>query len=83
MKGLKASLDCFKNGKDGPWAILSKNDEEVTKIKGVVREGHINKVGQRDTILFWKDMWCTSNPLKVLHPRLYGSLHSKMQQLKE
>lgn len=50
IKGLNASTDNFRNSQTGTWAQMRKNITETMKIRGLVEEGLMNKLGNGATI---------------------------------
>ncbi|XP_057520751.1 uncharacterized protein LOC130801015 [Amaranthus tricolor] len=48
------------------------NDADTVKIRSIVEEGMILRVGDGGSILFWHDRWCKEGVLKLLHPRLFA-----------
>lgn len=56
IKGLKASVENFKNAQTGIWAQMMKNDTETMKIRQLVEEGLVNKLVNGATICFGSTM---------------------------
>ena len=48
------------------------NDAATTKIRTIVEEGMILKIGYGDSILCWQDRWCEAGPLSRAFPRLFA-----------
>lgn len=72
FKGQKASSDNFRNAKEGLWAQLTNDEVETVKIRSIVEEGMVLKVGSGHSIIFWHDKWCDVGPLKEVFPRLFS-----------
>ena len=49
-----------------------KNDSVTVKIRSIVEEGMILKVGNGNSVNFWHDRWCEAGILKELFPRLFA-----------
>lgn len=72
IKVLKASLYNFRTAKDGLLAQHTGDEVETVKIRSIIEDGLILKVGNGESILFWHDRWCDGGPLKVVFPRLFS-----------
>ncbi|XP_057520830.1 uncharacterized protein LOC130801085 [Amaranthus tricolor] len=48
------------------------NDSDTVKIRSIVEEGMILRVGDGSSIRFWHDRWCEAGVLKSLYPRLFA-----------
>lgn len=48
------------------------NDQDVSKIRGIVEEGLITRVGDGTSTLFWHDKWAPSGTIKLIFPRLFS-----------
>lgn len=72
IKSLKASSDSFGVIKNGTWASLMSNVADVKRVRDVVEEGLIVKVGDGTSTLFWHDKWVNSGPIKQTFPRLFS-----------
>lgn len=72
IKGLKASSVNFQSAKDGLWAQLLGNDDETVKVRSIVEDGLVLKVGNGTSIRFWLDKWCDGVTLKNAFPRLFS-----------
>ena len=72
IKGLKASSETFRKVKEGMWSQLQSNDENTTKIRSIVEEGMMTKVGNGTSVRFWHDHWCEVGVLSRIFPRLYA-----------
>lgn len=70
IKGLKASSENFLKAREGLCALLTCNDAETFKVRSIVEDGLSLSVGNGDSIRFWHDKWCDSEPVKVSFPRL-------------
>ena len=71
IKGLKASTETFENVKEGTWAHLLRSDAETSKMRSIIEEGMIMKIGNGNSVRFWHDRWCEVGILKRAFPRLY------------
>ena len=71
IKGLKASTETFNKVKDGTWAHLLSNEIETSKVRSIIEEGMLVKVGNGNSVQFWHDRWCEAGMLKSVFPRLY------------
>ena len=71
IKGVKASTDTFQKVKDGTWAHLLRSDAETSKLRSIIDEGMIVKIGNGNSVRFWHDRWCDIGVLKTAFPRLY------------
>lgn len=69
--GMKALTVSFNKVKAGIWSQMLSKDVDTSKIRTIVEEGMIMKVGSGASILFWHDGWCDSEPLSKLFPRLF------------
>ena len=72
IKGLKASSETFSGVRDGTWAHLLSNESDTSKIRSIIEEGMIVKVGNGNSMRFWHDRWCEAGMLKMVFPRLYS-----------
>ena len=71
IKGLKASTDTFHTVKDDTWAHLLSNDAKTSRIRSVIEEGMLVRVGNGNSVRFWHDRWSEVGMLKRAFPRLY------------
>ena len=71
IKGAKASADTFQKVKDGTWAHLLSSDAETSKLRSIIEEGMLVKIGNGNSVRFWHDKWCDVGVLKRAFPRLY------------
>ena len=72
IKGLKASSETFSRIKEGTWSQLMSNDPDTRKIRSIVEQGMIIRLGNGNSVLFWHDQWCEIGPLKRTFPRLFA-----------
>ena len=72
IKGLKASSEAFTKVREGTWALLLSNDVDTARIRSVIEEGMIVKLGNGSSTQFWHDTWCEAGPLKRIFPRLFS-----------
>ena len=72
ISGLKASSGTFSKVKEGMWAQLMSDEAKSSKIRSIVEEGMIIKLGNRTSVRFWHDRWCEVGILKTIFPRLYA-----------
>ena len=72
IKEDKASADTFHKVKDGTWAPLMSNDADTEKMRSIIEEGMIVKIGNGNFVRFWHDRWCDVGILKRAFPRLYS-----------
>ena len=72
IKGLKASSESFNKVREGTWAHLLSNDTDTSKIRSIIEEGMLVKVGNDNSIRFWHDRWCEVGSLKRIFSRLYS-----------
>ena len=72
IKGLKASSKTFSNVKDGTWAHFLSNESDTAKIRSIIEEGMLVKVGNGNSVRFWHDRWCEAGMLKMAFLRLYS-----------
>ncbi|XP_057529705.1 uncharacterized protein LOC130808238 [Amaranthus tricolor] len=72
IKGLKASSEAFTKVREGAWALLLSNDADTARIRSVIEEGMIVKLGNGSSTQFWHDTWCEAGPLKRIFPRLFS-----------
>ncbi|XP_057518409.1 uncharacterized protein LOC130799324 [Amaranthus tricolor] len=70
--GLKALADTFHKVKDGTWAHLLSIDIDTSKMRSIIEEGMIVKIGKGNSVWFWHDRWCEVGTLKRIFPRLYA-----------
>ena len=76
---LKASSKTFRKVKEGTWSQLLSNEANTSKIRSIIEEGMIIKVGNGTLVPFWHDSWCETRILKRIFPRLYAiSLQKKL-----
>ena len=68
----KASSKTFGNIKEGMWFQLMKNESEVNKQRKILEEGLGNKLGNGESIYFWKNSLCCLNSLKNTFPRFFS-----------
>ena len=71
IKGLKASSDTFHKVKDGTWAHLLSIDADTSRMRSIIEEGMLVKVGNENSARFLHDRWCEVEMLKRAFPRLY------------
>ena len=71
IKGQKASADTFKKVKHGTWAQLLSSDADTLKLRSIIEEGMLAKIGNGISTRFWHDRWCDIGILKRAFPRLY------------
>ena len=71
IKGLKASSKTFKKAKEGTWSQLLSNEADTSKIRSIIEEGMLVKLGNGTSIRFWHDSWCEAGIFKRIFPRLY------------
>ena len=71
IKVLKASADTFHKVKDGTWAHLLSIDADTSKMRSIIEEGMLVKIGNGKSVQFWHDRWCEVETLKRAFPRLY------------
>ena len=72
IKGLKASSEAFNKVREGTWAQLLSNDRDTCRVRSIVEEGMLIRVGNGKSVRFWLDRWCEAGALKGLFPRLYS-----------
>ena len=72
IKGLKASSETFSRVRDGTWAQWLNNESDTSKIRSIIEEGMLVKVGNGNFVRFWHDRWCEARMLKMVFPRLYS-----------
>ena len=72
IKGQKASSDTFQKVKEGSWSHLMSNDADTTKMRSIIEEGMVVKVGNGSSVQFWHDRWCDVGVLKRVFPRLFA-----------
>ena len=72
IKGLKASSETFKKAKEGTWLQLISNDADTSKIRSIIEEGMLIKVGNGTTVRFWHDRWCEAGIFMRSFPRLFS-----------
>ena len=72
IKRLKASSETFRKVKDGTWSQMMSNKTDTSKIRSIIEEGMLVKVGNGTTVRFWQDRWCEAGRLMRLFPRLYA-----------
>ena len=72
IKGTKSSSETFYNVKEGSWAHLISNDHDTARIRRIVEEGMLLRVGDGISVLFWHDKWCEAGILKHSFPRLFS-----------
>ena len=78
IKGLKASSETFKKAKEGTWLQLMSNETDTSKIRTIIEDSMLVKVGNGTTVRFWHDSWYEIGILKRIFPRLYAlSLQKK------
>ena len=56
--GEKASMDTFRKVKTGSWASLMSNESDTVKVRSIIKQGMILRVGNGNSIQFWHDRWC-------------------------
>ena len=71
IKGLKASTETFNKVKDGTWTHLLSNETDTSKVRSIIEEGMLVRVGNGNSVRFWHDRWCEARMLKRAFPRLY------------
>ena len=52
IKGLKALSETFSKAREGKWSHLVSNDNDTSKIRSIIEEGMILKVGKENTVRF-------------------------------
>ena len=72
INGVKASTETFNKVKTGTWSSMMNNDSETVRIRSIIEEGIILKVGDGSSILFWHDRWYEAGVFKILFPRLFA-----------
>ena len=72
ISGLKASSGTFSKVKEGMWAQLMSDEAKSSKIRSIVEEGMIIKLGNGTSVRFWHDRWCEVGILTRIFPRLYA-----------
>ena len=72
INGLKASSETFKKVKEGTWSQLMSNEATTSKIRSIIEEDMIIKVGNGTSVRFWHDRWCETGILKRIFPRLHA-----------
>ena len=72
IEGVKASSETFSKAKGGTWSQLLSNDTDTSKIRAIIEEGMIVRVGNGDSVHFWHDNWCEAGILKGTFPRLFA-----------
>ena len=55
IKGLKASSESFDRVRDSTWAQLMSNDIDTSKVRSIIEEGMLTKVGNGESVRFWHD----------------------------
>ena len=71
IKGVKASSEAFSKVREGSWASLMSKDAETSRVRYVVEEGMIVKLGNGCSTRFWLDTWCEVGPFRRAFPRLF------------
>ena len=61
----------FSKAKEGTWSHLLSNDTDTAKIRSIIEEGMILRVGNGNSVHFWHDRWCEAGLLKRIFPRLF------------
>lgn len=64
--------ESFGKIKSGTWGQLMSNDTNVRRVRQVVENGLLAKVGDGKSTLFWHDKWVLSKPIKLSFPRLFS-----------
>ncbi|XP_057532930.1 uncharacterized protein LOC130810822 [Amaranthus tricolor] len=72
IKGDKASMDTFRNIKTGTWSSLTCNEPDIVKVRSILEDGMVLRVGDCSSIQFWHDRWCEAGVLKSIFPRLFA-----------
>ena len=72
IRGVNAPSQAFHKVRDGQWLQLLSNDHDTAKVRMIVEEGMILRVGCGNSILFWHDKWCDAGILKCIFPRLFS-----------
>ena len=52
IKGLKASTEVFSKVREGTWSHMLRNDADTSKIRSIIEEGRIVKVGNGKSVRF-------------------------------
>ena len=58
IKGLKASSESFSKVREGTWSHLLSNEDDTSKIKSIIEDGMLIKVGNGSFVRFWHENWC-------------------------
>ena len=48
------------------------NDSVTVKVRTIVEEGMILRVGNGNSVSFWHDIWCEAGILKGIFPRIFA-----------
>ena len=72
IQGVKASSKTFSKAKGGTWSQLLSNDTDTTKIRAIIEEGMIVRIGNGESVRFWHDSWCEAEILKRTFPRMFA-----------
>ena len=86
LSGVKASMDTFRKVRTGTWSSLINHDSVTVKIRSIIEEGMILRVGDGCSIQFWHDRWYEARVLKIIFPRLFAislQKQSKISQMGE
>ena len=84
LNGVKASMDTFRKVKTGTCSSLIKQDSATVKIRSIIEEGIVLRVGDGSSIQFWHDRWHEAGILKNIFPRLFAislQKHSRISQM--
>lgn len=71
IRGLKASSVSFSGVREGVWGQLVSDEVDTAKVRRIVEDGMIIRLGSGVSTLFWYDRWCECGILKQLFPRLF------------
>ena len=55
IKGLKALTETFNKVIDGTWAHLLSNETKTSKVRSIIEERMLVKVGNGNSVRFWHD----------------------------
>ena len=72
ISGHKASMDTFRTVRTGTWSTLVGNDPDTVKVRTIIEEGMVLRVGDGSSIRFWHDKWCEAGILKCTFPRFFA-----------
>ena len=72
IKGLKASSETFSKVREGTLSHLLSKEDETSKIRSIIEDDMLIKVGNGSSVRFWHDNWCEAGILKRIFPRLFA-----------